>query len=753
VLEERNFRRFYTGYVTSLLGSSMSTVAIAWAVLETGGSATSLGLVFTATVVSQVVLLPLAGAIADRLGRRRVMLAADALRCCAQACLAIELFVGRPPLWLFVLLAWLGGMGTAFFTPALDALTVEIAPRDQLANANALYGLANSATRIAGPALGGVLVAFAGPGVVVAADAASYAVSVFALSLLRLPGAMSGQPGPEPAARRTLWSDMAEGWADFRSRTWLWAVTIQFAFFNLITWAPWMLLGPVMGRAYLGGAAVWGAIMAVQGAGAIVAGLGCLGRRPRRPIVIATIGTFCYALPDIPMALHAAAPWVAAAAFGCGAGSAIFGTFFGTAMQQQVPPEKLARVSSLSMFPAYGIGVIGYAVDGPLSAALGPAAVFGVGAVYGLLSSAVMLTVPSVRAVRWRDQDPGTLASDGVREHAAALLPPGRGAQGGEGGQPRDHGDDHRDRQRLPDVGFGRERDQAERHRDPAHGQRERTRDPRRAQGAADHPARLGRQSQHHPGQARGGDDAQQYEADRERRPAGVTDRGDPDQDQRDQREHVDRPGHGAQDHHVDVPCVDLLVRRGAGRGQEVTDRADRVVPPQPDPAQFVHRAAVRRVQRQGPFLMLARGRKVATAQAHLAGQEMDVGLVRGQGPGPGRRVGRGVQPMGGQGGLSQAHVRLPVGGREPARLLRRAQRVGVVTHVNQGVAGQPVRPLVLGIKGHRPVGHLDRFGVPVRAQVRAGHQAPGPAAVGLRGHDPGQQPRRLVVAPDVEHG
>jgi MFS family permease len=407
ILAERNFRRFYTGYVTSLLGSSMSSVAIAWAVLDSGASATSLGFVFAANVVPQVLLMPLAGAIADRLGRRRVMLAADLLRCGAQASMAAALFAGRPALWLFVLLAWLEGTGTAFFTPALNALTVEIAPSEQLANANALYGLAGSATRIAGPALGGILVAFAGSAVVVAADAASFAVSVLALSVLQIPGTAPGRAGaPGPAVRRTLRGDMAEGWADFRSRTWLWVVSVQFAFFNLITWAPWMLLGPVMGHEYLGGAAVWGAIMAVQGAGAIAAGLGSLGRRPRRPMVIATVGTFCYALPDIPMALHAAAPWVAAAAFFCGAGSAVFSTFSSTATQQQVPPELLARVNSLTLFPAYGIGVIGYAIDGPLASLLGAGAVFGIGAVYGLLSSAVVLAVPDVRAVRWRDRSP-----------------------------------------------------------------------------------------------------------------------------------------------------------------------------------------------------------------------------------------------------------------------------------------------------------------------------------------------------------
>jgi MFS family permease len=438
VLAEPNFRRFYTGYVASLLGSSMSTVAIAFAVLDSGKNATGLGYVFAAGVVPQVLVLPVAGVVADRFGRRRVMLAADALRCATQGALAGAVLAGRPALWVFVLLAWFGGVGEGFFTAARDALTVELAPRGQLANANAMYGLARSATRIAGPALGGVLVALAGSGIVVAADAGSYAVSVLALAPARDdqgqagdqardgdpgqggdPGqagdqARDGDPGQagDPGQvgdtgqglRRVLWRDMAEGWAEFRSRTWLWAVTVQFAFFNLITWAPWMLLGPVVAHARLGGAAVWGAIMAAQGAGAIAAGLLALGRRPRRPMVLATIGTFCYALPDLPIALHAPAGWVAAAAFCCGAGSATSGIFGGTAVQQQVPPEKLARVNALSMFPAFGIGVIGYAIDGPLYAAFGPAVVFGAGAAYGLLSSAAMLTLRSIRTVPWTER-------------------------------------------------------------------------------------------------------------------------------------------------------------------------------------------------------------------------------------------------------------------------------------------------------------------------------------------------------------
>jgi MFS family permease len=451
VLAERNFRTFYVGYVTSLFGTAMSSVAIAWAVLESTGSPSGLGLVMASNVVPQVALLAVAGAVADRLGRRRVMLSADALRCCAQGTLAVAVLAGRPPLWTFLLLGWLRGSGEAFFSPAFDALTVEIAPPDQLGNANALYGIAGSASRIGGPSLAGVLVAVAGPGSVIAVDAASYAVSVLALSLLRLP------PGAAAATvlasrRGALWRDMKEGWSDFRSRTWLWVMSLHWAFFNLITWAPWMILGPVQGQRYLGGAAVWGVIMAIQGAGAIVGGLAWLGRRPSRPVVVAVIAMFGYAMPDIPMALHAAVPWVAIGAFICGLGSSA--TFFTAAMQQQVPRDRLARVSSLTMFSSFGIGVIGYGIDGPLAAVFGVPAVFAAGAIYGFASSALLLTLPSVRGVRWRE---------------SSVLPGGR-AERGERGQPGRHGDDDRDRQPLRDVGGRRERDDSESHRHAADG-------------------------------------------------------------------------------------------------------------------------------------------------------------------------------------------------------------------------------------------------------------------------------------------
>jgi MFS transporter len=404
VLAHRDFRRFYVGQVTSLLGTWMSSVAVTFAVLGSGGSADGLGVVMAAGILPQVAFVLGGGVLADRIGRRPVMLGADALCCAAQAALAVALLAGRPPIWLFAVLAAFVGTGQAFFGPALNGLMTEIAPRAELGNANALYGLAQSATRIIGPSLAGLVVALAGPGVVIAVDAASYGVSVAALALLR-PPLRAAPPAPAPVAppRRSLLREAGEGWAEFRSRTWLWVTTLQFALFNLITWGPYLLLGPVLARAYLGGARAWGLVMAAGGAGAVLGGLSALGRRPRRPLVVAILATFGYPAPCFLLALHAAVGAVAAGAFAAGIASALFNTYWTTTLQQQVPADRVSRASSFSTFGGFGVGMFGLVIAGPVAAIAGPGRVLGAGAVWAVLSSLVVLSLPSIRAITWSD--------------------------------------------------------------------------------------------------------------------------------------------------------------------------------------------------------------------------------------------------------------------------------------------------------------------------------------------------------------
>ena len=416
-LTGRNFRRFYIGYATSLLGTSMSAVAIAFAVLQSGGSATSLGVVFTANIVPMIVFMLGGGVLADRLGRRPVMLTADVARCAAQSALAVTLFLGHPHVWLFVVAAFVVGTGNAFFSPALSGLVVQLAPGDQLGNANALFGLASPAASVAGPALAGILIAAGSPAVPIAADAGSYAVSAVALALLRFPDA--GRP-----RARSLLQDLADGWAEFSSRAWLWLQTVQFTLFNLLTWGPYLVLGPVLARAYLGGARAWGAVLACYGGGAILGGLLALGRRPRRPLLVATVTTLGFPLPPLTLALHLPVAAVAAGALLAGLGSALGGALATTVTQQRLPAAVLSRVGSFNMVGAYALGPLAFIAAGPVAAAVGAGAVLGFGAAWAIFGTLAVLAAPAIRNLTWQETPPPAEISVPEASTRAGCEPP-----------------------------------------------------------------------------------------------------------------------------------------------------------------------------------------------------------------------------------------------------------------------------------------------------------------------------------------
>jgi len=351
VLGVRDFRVFYTGYVTSLLGTAMSAIALTFAVLDSGGTPADLGYVFAASVFPQVIFMIGGGVLADRLGRRPVMLVTDSVRFGVQATLAGALFIGRPPIWLFIVLSGLLAVGEGFFSPALGGLRADIVPAERRHDGNALLGIAQSGTSVLGPAVAGVLVAVTSPAIVIALDAASYGISVLALAALTI--------APAAPSVQSPWNDLADGWRQFRSQTWLWVTTIQFALFNLFTWAPFLLLGPILARDYLGGARAWGIVTACLAAGAVLAGLGLVGRHPRRPLVIAVVGTFGYGVPALMLALRAGLPLVAAGAAVAGAGGAVFSTYYNTVMQQRVPQQMLARATAFGTTGSYALGAAG----------------------------------------------------------------------------------------------------------------------------------------------------------------------------------------------------------------------------------------------------------------------------------------------------------------------------------------------------------------------------------------------------------
>lgn len=389
----RGFRRYFLGYTTSLLGTAMAGTASIFAFLGTGHGAGGLGLFLAAGIVPVLFALPVSGVVADRLGARRVLLFADGLRCAGRVAFAVTLVaVHRPPLWVFILLAVVDGVGDGFFFPAYGALVPRLVDSATLTSANALLGVANSTCSVIGPSLSGVLIAAFGSAPVLGLDAASFAVCFIALLGIRIEA-----PAPAAAGFR---ADLREGWSVFAAHPWFWMQTLQFALFNFLVWAPFLVLGPTLAETRYGGARAWGVTMGAYGLGSIIGGGTLLRRRePRRPLIVGIAATAAYALAPGAFALGLPIPAIAAVMTVCGAGTAVAGALYSSVQQRVLPAQALARVSSYNYLGAFALGPLGLAIAGPVGGAVGYGRLLAFGALYQLGSVALMLALPKARTV------------------------------------------------------------------------------------------------------------------------------------------------------------------------------------------------------------------------------------------------------------------------------------------------------------------------------------------------------------------
>ena len=395
VLEEREFRLLWLGQATSALGSSLVPVALAFAVIDLTGSASALGLVLSAALVSRIVLLLVGGVVADRLPRQKVMLGADLLRTASQGLVAVLLISGNARVWELVVLIALFGAGDAFFSPASTGLIPETVRAERLQQANALMSLSRSVALVAGPTIAGLLVTAVGPGWVFAIDSATFAVSSGSLACLRLPRPVSEGP------RATVFVELRDGYREVRSRTWVWATVLRFSISNLAI-APLFVLGPFVAEESLGGATAWGLIGTAGGIGAVLGDAAALRCRPCRPLLVGGLAASLWALEPALLARPFPTAVIAvAAALGFG-GSGFSNALWFTALQERIPRRALSRVSSYDWLGSIAFQPAGFALAGPLAAAIGvPATLLGSAAVQASACIAVSLS-PSARGLRSR---------------------------------------------------------------------------------------------------------------------------------------------------------------------------------------------------------------------------------------------------------------------------------------------------------------------------------------------------------------
>jgi predicted MFS family arabinose efflux permease len=390
ILRVRDFRLVFAAAVASNLGGSVVPVAIAFAVLDASGSATDLGLVLAAQTIALVSSLLLGGVVADRVGRRSIMVSADLVRLCSQTAIGLLLISGVATIAELAAAGVVLGAAGGFFQPASSGLIPDVAG-DRLQQANALQGIANNLGSIVGPVLAGVLVVAIGSGGTLLVDAGSYLVSAVLLLRARPSNLRIGN-------KKHFLTDLRDGFDEVRTRTWLWTTIVLVSILNLFL-ASFPVLGAFVAHSRLGGAGAWAAILAASAAGSVIGGVLLLRLNPRRPMLVGPLACLTVAIPTFLLAVPAPVVAIAATALLSGAGTMLFDTLWNTVLQQHVPAGARSRVSSYEWFGTLALSPLGLALVGPLADAIGVSSALYVCGTVEVAALLALLAIPSVRTL------------------------------------------------------------------------------------------------------------------------------------------------------------------------------------------------------------------------------------------------------------------------------------------------------------------------------------------------------------------
>jgi predicted MFS family arabinose efflux permease len=441
-LRHRGYRLLVAGQVTSNAGDACYAVALPWFVLSGHGGTALLGIVLAAYGIPRTALIMAGGWASDRWRPQTVMLATDAVRAVAMSALAV-MAAGPARAALLVPVAAVLGAGEGMFLPASFSVIPSLLPRGDLQAGNALASGCTQLASLAGPAIGGALVALGSPSAAFGLNAASFAVSAVTLAALRppRPGARPAAPAPGGGAGSGASGDAVSGPAGREAaragpglRALLRAERVLLVLIAVNVAAN-------LGSAGLDGVALpalaHGPLHAsAQGYGAILAGFaagGLLGtltagqaRAPRRPAVTGSVAFLAEAVAIAVTPFLGSVGWVIAAQAVFGACNGFGNTFTVTAFQRWAPRGSLGRLNGLLLLTSFGVAPVSVLLAAWSGRALGPASFFLFAAV---TIAAAVLGGLSQRS--WRDFGAAGAASaaevpGAAVSGAAALDPAGR---------------------------------------------------------------------------------------------------------------------------------------------------------------------------------------------------------------------------------------------------------------------------------------------------------------------------------------
>jgi MFS family permease len=400
VLGIRDFRLLLADRLIAPASVGFSLVGVSFAVLKATDSPAALSYVLAAQIAPSLVFALIGGVAADRFPPQRVIVAANLLMALGEGTFGVLVLTGNPPLWAMIGLEAVTGTGVAVFYPASQALLPRLVPRDLLQEASAISRLVMNVGQMAGAAIAGLLVAAAGAGWALVLCGIGMISTIPMLLAIRGSRPVTRQEATEAgpgAGGRSMLTELREGWSEFRSHTWLWVIVAQFCVVMMAWYGAFSVLGPVVAREHLGGPAAWGAITAADAFGLIAGGLAALRFTPRRPMLFVVLTGGAIAISPLSLAMVLPLPAVCLASFGLGVFVEMMMVQWTVTMARNIPPDKLARVSSYDVLGSVMAMPAGALIAGPLGAAIGASSAQYAAAAVIVVASALALIPRDIR--------------------------------------------------------------------------------------------------------------------------------------------------------------------------------------------------------------------------------------------------------------------------------------------------------------------------------------------------------------------
>ena len=389
----KGYRLFWFSNAIFVLGASAFPIALVVTVLDAGGTATTLGLILGARILSAVVFAPFAGVWADRLPRKTVMIAADLFR---SLIVFVMVFISSPSLpgYLLGIAVFLMGVGDAFGAAAAGAIIPSLVPDEKLNAANVARNIVTRSATSVGPGIGGASGFLVGSRLTFIFTAVAFAIGTYFLYKIK-EDINIDQPD-----REHFFLELREGMRTVRDIPWIGAMIVMVSFQLMVVLAAETVLLPIVSRREFGTDTAYVLSAVAFSVGSIISSLLCVKIKVKHEGYVSIFVWMFIIIAPLALAFPVSEVFIVIAYLLAGFSVGPWEAWWSAAVQREVPRHLLGRVFSIDHMGSAGLMPVGMALIGPAVALFGEKELLIGASIFHVLFSFVILRVPGVKDMK-----------------------------------------------------------------------------------------------------------------------------------------------------------------------------------------------------------------------------------------------------------------------------------------------------------------------------------------------------------------